>query len=109
MTLQTGALWRRGKEPHRAQLGGFPDDQSELWRGSGASALRSEIEHRVDVTRGRLSAAIDHGRELSAQARDQVRRGIDTSRDVVVERPLSSITVAAIGGLLIGMLLSRRS
>jgi ElaB/YqjD/DUF883 family membrane-anchored ribosome-binding protein len=109
MTLQTGAPWRRGKEPHRSQLDALPEDQSEFPMGSVASELRSEIERRADVTRDLMSAAIDHGRELSEQARDQVRRSVDRSRDAVVERPLSSITLAAIGGLLIGMLLSRRS
>ena len=55
-----------------------------------------------------MNAALDQGLEMSARARDQMHRGIEVSRDAVVERPLSSVAIAAIGGLIVGLLLSRR-
>jgi ElaB/YqjD/DUF883 family membrane-anchored ribosome-binding protein len=45
---------------------------------------------------------------MSHRARDQMQRGIDYSRDTVSGRPLSSLMVAAVGGLIVGLLLSRR-
>jgi ElaB/YqjD/DUF883 family membrane-anchored ribosome-binding protein len=45
---------------------------------------------------------------MSARARDQVNRGLDVSRDAVAERPLSYLAMAAVGGLIVGLLLSRR-
>jgi ElaB/YqjD/DUF883 family membrane-anchored ribosome-binding protein len=45
---------------------------------------------------------------MTVRARVQMARGIDHSRDAVSERPLSYLGLAMIGGLLIGMLISRR-
>lgn len=94
-------------DTHRSEFGDFLDDLSELARG-GQGDLRHEIEHRVAQARTRMSAALDQGRELSTRARAQMVRGLDQSRGAVVEHPLSSIALAAAGGLLVGLLLSRR-
>lgn len=95
---------------NRSEFVAFLDDLSELaGRGGGQSDLRSEIQRRISEARLRTSSALDHGMEMTARARDQVHRGLDYSRDAVVERPLSSLALAAIGGLLIGLMLSRRS
>nr|HMS80183.1 hypothetical protein [Burkholderiaceae bacterium] len=91
------------------EFGAFLDDLSELARGGGhGTDLRGELERRVAQARTRMNAALDQGMEMSARARDQMHRGIEVSRDAVVERPLSSVAIAAIGGLIVGLLLSRR-
>lgn len=94
-------------DANRSEFGDFLDDLSELARG-GQGDLRHEIEHRVAQARTRMAAALDQGRELSTRARAQMVRGLDQSRGAVVEHPLSSIALAAAGGLLVGLLLSRR-
>lgn len=100
--------WTRSDETNRSEFGAFLDDLSELARGGGHADLRGEIERRVSVARERMSTALDQGVEMTARARDQMQRGIDYSRDAVVERPLSYLALAAVGGLLVGLLLARR-
>jgi ElaB/YqjD/DUF883 family membrane-anchored ribosome-binding protein len=102
----------RTGQSHRSEFGAFLDDLSELARGGGASGhgvdLRDELERRVAQAREKMSTALDQGREMTVRARVQMARGIDHSRDAVSERPLSYLGLAMIGGLLIGMLISRR-
>lgn len=101
--------WTHPDEMRRSEFGAFLDDLSELARGGhGPGELRSEIERRVSHARERMSDALHQGRELTVRARDQMNRGIEYSRDAVTERPLSSVTIAAVGGLIVGLLLSRR-
>ena len=103
------ALHRGRGATERSEFGAFLDDLSELARGAGAHGdLRDELERRVSQARTRMDAALDHGREMSMRARDQVQRGLEVSRDAVGERPLSYVALAAVGGLLIGLLISRR-
>lgn len=103
------ALHRGRGGTERSEFGAFLDDLSELARGAGAHGdLRDELERRVSQARTRMDAALDHGREMSMRARDQVQRGLEVSRDAVGERPLSYVALAAVGGLLIGLLISRR-
>jgi ElaB/YqjD/DUF883 family membrane-anchored ribosome-binding protein len=103
-----GRSWTRSDESQRAEFGAFLDDLSELARGGSQSDLRGELERRVSRARHRMGAALDQGREMTVRARDQMSRGIDHSRDAVSERPLSYLAMAMVGGLLIGLLLSRR-
>lgn len=101
--------WTRSDDSNRSEFGSFLDDLSELARGGGHSAdLRGEIERRVFQARSQMGAALDQGMEMSMRARDQMNRGVAHSREAVSERPLSYLTMAMVGGLLIGMLLSRR-
>ena len=103
------ADWTRADERSRSEFGAFLDDLSELARGGGHGAdLRGELERRVSQARTRMSAALDQGMEMSARARDQMNRGLEVSRDAVSERPLSYLAMAAVGGLIVGLLLSRR-
>lgn len=99
----------RSDRSHRSEFGAFLDDLSELARGAGGQGdLRSEIERRVSKARGRMTEALDQGVEMSHRAREQMQRGIDYSRHTVSERPLSSLMVVAVGGLVLGLLMSRR-
>jgi ElaB/YqjD/DUF883 family membrane-anchored ribosome-binding protein len=103
--------WTRSDTSQRSEFGAFLDDLSDLARGAGGGAqaeLRGEIERRVSQARDRMSQALDQGVEMSHRARDQMQRGIDYSRDTVSGRPLSALMVAAVGGLIVGLLLSRR-
>jgi ElaB/YqjD/DUF883 family membrane-anchored ribosome-binding protein len=106
-----GRSWTHSDTSQRSEFGAFLDDLSDLARGTGGGApaeLRGEIEHRVSQARERMSQALDQGVEMSHRARDQMQRGIDYSRDTVSGRPLSALMVAAVGGLIVGLLLSRR-
>jgi ElaB/YqjD/DUF883 family membrane-anchored ribosome-binding protein len=111
VTRLGGRGWSRSNTSTRSEFGAFLDDLSELARGAGGDAqaeLRGEIERRVSQARDSMSQALEQGAEMSHRARDQMQRGIDYSRDTVSERPLSSLMVAAVGGLIVGLLLSRR-
>ncbi|MEI7447443.1 MAG: hypothetical protein WCK28_21325 [Burkholderiales bacterium] len=99
---------RTGVGTERSEFGAFLDDLSELARGDGHVDLRGEIERRVSQARGRMNAALDQGMAMTVRAREQMQRGLDVSREAVVDRPLSSIALAAVGGLIVGLLLSRR-
>ncbi len=106
-----GLGWTRSHTSQRSEFGAFLDDLSELARGNGGSVqaeLRGEIERRVSQAREQMNQALDQGVEMSHRARDQMRRGIGYSRDTVAERPLASLMVAAVGGLIVGLLMSRR-
>jgi ElaB/YqjD/DUF883 family membrane-anchored ribosome-binding protein len=98
----------RTDETQRSEFGAFLDDLSELTRGHGQADLRGELERRVSQARHRMSSALDQGREMSVRARDQMSRGIEHSREAVSERPLSYLAMAMVGGLAIGLLMSRR-
>ena len=100
--------WTRSDESNRSEFGAFLDDLSELTRGSGQADLRGEIERRVSQARHRMSSAFDQGREMTVRARDQMNRGNEHSREAVSERPLSYLAMAMVGGLVIGLLMSRR-
>lgn len=106
-----GRGWRRLHTSQRSEFGAFLDDLSDLARGAGVGAqaeLRGEIERRVSQARDQMNHAIDQGVEMSHHARERMQRGIDYSRDTVSERPLASLMVAAVGGLIVGLLMSRR-
>ena len=92
-------------------LGSYTADSPTLARSTGVGAqaeLRGEIERRVSQARDQMNQAIDQGVEMSQHARERMQRGIDHSRDTVSERPLASLMVAAVGGLIVGLLMSRR-
>lgn len=90
----------------------FLDDVSALLETSGASDIRDEIEKRIRTAKSGLRDAVDglagSSSELADRAREGVERSLDYSRDRVTEHPLSSVGVAAVGGLIVGLLLSIR-
>jgi ElaB/YqjD/DUF883 family membrane-anchored ribosome-binding protein len=113
LTTQRGRGALHADADGRSEFGDFLDDLSELARGAGGHGdLRGEIERRVSQARGRMDDALEEGVEMGHRARREMRRqmhrGLDYSRDTVTERPLSAMTAAAIGGLIVGLLLTRR-
>lgn len=96
----------------QSELSAFLDDVSELLRGSDASDLREMLEQRVAQARDTLSQAVSQAQEagavVQARARESVHRTMETSRGAIVERPLSAVAIAAVGGLVIGLLLGSR-
>jgi ElaB/YqjD/DUF883 family membrane-anchored ribosome-binding protein len=103
-----GRSWTRSDDASRSEFSAFLDDLSALTRGQSQSDLHGEIERRVSQARHRMSNALDQGREMTVRARDQMNRGIEHSREAVSERPLSYLAMAMVGGLVIGLLISRR-
>jgi ElaB/YqjD/DUF883 family membrane-anchored ribosome-binding protein len=104
-----GATRTRSEETRRSEFGAFLDDPSTLARrGDHTVDLRDEIERRVSRARARMNEALDQGAALSARAREQMSRGVEVSRDAVADRPLSFLAMAALGGLVLGLLLARR-
>jgi ElaB/YqjD/DUF883 family membrane-anchored ribosome-binding protein len=105
--------WTRADDAGRSEFGAFLDELSELAHGSHVtSELRVELERRVAQARDRMHATLDQGRALTVRAteraRDRMQHGVEVSRDAVAERPLSAVALAALGGLLVGLLISRR-
>jgi ElaB/YqjD/DUF883 family membrane-anchored ribosome-binding protein len=102
-----GPSARRGSTS-RTEFGAFLDDLTELARGTAPPNMRRELEQRVSQARERIDEMLDPGAELSTQARERMQRGLDASRNAVTERPLSCLAIAAVGGLVLGLLLNRR-
>ncbi|MFT3802144.1 MAG: hypothetical protein QM766_13085 [Burkholderiaceae bacterium] len=90
----------------------FLDDVATLLESSSGTDIRGEIEKRVKAARVGLRDAVsdltEQSSELAERAREGVERGLDFSRDRVSEHPLSSVGVAAVGGLIVGLLLANR-
>lgn len=108
-----GDAWNEDASRGRAarakgEFSAFLDDLMTLVRsrtGMDSGDLQREIEHRVDRAREQMTA---YAQQYSNQARDSMNRGLDASREMVHERPLSAVAVAAVGGLIVGLLLGRR-
>jgi ElaB/YqjD/DUF883 family membrane-anchored ribosome-binding protein len=98
----------RAIEAARNELYSLLDDLSTL-AVSGQGDLRSELERRVSQAREQLNASIMDGRDVASRAREQIVRRVEASREVLSHRPLSAVTMAVVGGMVIGLLLGRRS
>lgn len=105
----------------QSEFSAFLDDLSQLVRSQssdtspGASTgsstgpdLRSEIEKRVSQARDKMSGVLGSAQDAGAVVTDRMRRGLDQSSDMLAERPLQAITIAAAVGLLVGLLLADR-
>ena len=92
----------------RAEYAAFLDDLAEIARTSAPGDMRRELEERVAQARRRVVALYDSGVDLAADARDRAQRGLLASREAIADRPLSSVAIAALAGLLVGLLLNRR-
>lgn len=107
----------------QSEFSAFLDDLSQLVRSQGSSSsagpsssgssgsgsdLRSEIERRVAQAREKMSGALGSAQDAGAAVTDRMRRGLDQSTDMLAERPLQAITIAAAVGLLVGLLLADR-
>lgn len=97
-----------GTADPRAEFTAFLDDLADLAHGSPQRDVRRELEARVLAARRRLTDLYDAGVDLAVDARDRAQRGLDASRDAIADRPLASVSLAALAGLLVGLLLNRR-
>lgn len=93
-----------------SEFSDFLDDLSGLIDSAAGGDVRAEIEKRIRSARSNLQSAYDDisdaGSALHQRARERVERGIDYSRDRVSDYPLSSVGIAAVGGLIVGLLLA---
>lgn len=72
--------------------------------------LKNQFNEKFEKVRQRMG---EHSRtftqsskEFGEKAKEQIDEGLEHSKQFVQERPLSSVAIAAAGGLLIGLLLS---
>ncbi len=108
-----GGVGTHDARPAQGEFGAFLDDVSELLRGSaGSGDLREMLDARIAQARDTLEQAVGQAQEASAaiqaRARESVNRTLETSRTAVVERPLSSVALAAVAGLVVGLLIGGR-
>lgn len=103
---------RRTIQPDSTEFRDFLDDVAALLDSSSTGDIRAEIEKRIKTAKAGLKQAYnglaDQSSEFADRAREGVERGLDYSRDTVTEHPLSSVGVAAVGGLIVGLLLGSR-
>ena len=98
----------------RAELSAIADDVGYLLRNESVvnPELKAQLEQRFDRLRGTVSLMAGDAREagdrLRAEVQDRVEHRIRASRGAVQERPITSVAMAAIVGLSVGLLLSRR-
>jgi len=69
--------------------------------GRELTALREQMSDKLSVAKDKLG-------NLSGEAADAARKGIDVTGRTIQGRPFESVAVAAIVGFAIGMLVSRR-
>lgn len=80
--------------------------------GDLISRLSSLSEAEVEEAKEKLMAKIASTREAASgmadDAREQIREGIECSEVYVKEHPMQSVGYAALAGLLLGVLITRR-
>lgn len=98
----------------RHELSAIADDVGYLLRNESVvnPELKAQLEERFERLRGTVTLMAGDAREAGLQLRDevhdQVEQRIRASRGAVQERPITSVAMAAIVGLSVGLLLSRR-
>lgn len=98
----------RGAPRTRAEYAAFLDDLAEIARTSAPGDVRRELEASVARARRRVVDLVDSGIDLAVDARERAQRGLLVSRETIADRPLASVAIAALAGLLVGLLLNRR-
>ena len=98
----------------RDELSAIADDVRYLLRNESVvnPELKSELEQRFNRLRGTVSMlaedAVAASDRLRVGVEDDVQARIAATRDAVQQRPITSVAMAAVIGMSIGMLLSRR-
>lgn len=114
--METAVDPAAGTHP-QSEFRAFLDDVSMLVRGrpmgfgSGAgatSALRDRIERQVEGARSSLSQVVGRAQDAGTELGDELQGRIEDARDLVIERPIAAVSVAAFAGLVIGLAISRR-
>lgn len=77
-----------------------------------AGNLLAELKPAVDALAGRVHTLAKQGRALALDAGHQTRDGVlqarDRASDHIAEKPLQSLAMATVAGLVFGWLISRR-
>lgn len=72
--------------------------------------LKNQFNEKFEKVRQRMGEQsrtfAQSSKEFGEKAKEQIDEGLEHSKQFVQERPLSSVAIAAAGGLLIGLLLS---
>ena len=98
----------------RDELSAIADDVGYLLRNESVvnPELKAQLEQRFHQLRGTVSLlaeeAVEAGDRLRADVEDEVQARITAARDAVQQRPITSVAMAAVIGMSVGMLLSRR-
>lgn len=78
--------------------------------GGNAEDLKNQFNEKFEKVRERMGehskTFSESSKEFTSKAKEQIDEGLEHSKQFVQERPLSSVAIAAAGGLLIGLLLS---
>ncbi len=98
----------------RAELSAMADDLGYLLRNESVvnPELKAQLEQRVVRLRGTVSLlaeeAIEAGERLRAEVQDELQARVGAARSAVRKQPITSVAMAAVLGVSVGMLLSRR-
>ena len=98
----------------RDELSAIADDVRYLLRNEAVvnPELKQQLEQRFNRLRGTVTMlaedAVAAGDRLRVGVEDDVQARIAATRDAVQQRPITSVAMAAVIGMSIGMLLSRR-
>jgi ElaB protein len=95
-TVKTAATDSNGQVDIRSALVGVPPTESNTWESSAGSA--------ESLTGARVKQTLSSARDALKQKYRTVSESAD---DFVHESPWKAITVAALGGIVIGMLAAR--
>lgn len=93
-------------------LKSFINSTATAAAGGDTEKLKQQFQEKFDKVKERVGEQsktfAQSSKEFSDKAREQLDEGLEHSKEFVKERPLSSVAIAAAGGLLIGLLLSAR-
>ncbi|MDN5751837.1 MAG: DUF883 domain-containing protein [Nitrosospira sp.] len=73
-----------------------------------SSLSEAEVEEAKEKLMAKIASTKEEARGMADNAREQIREGIECSEDYVKGHPMQSVGYAALAGVLLGVLITRR-
>ena len=94
------------KREAKAAINDLLEDFESIFTKLGPVATQ-EIKGLLETAKRKANAIGENVQELGSEVRQQVFKGAEATRDVVRERPFQMITIAAVAGAVLALLLNR--
>ena len=98
---------KRDPETMRNQLTSLKKDLDELMSRAGTLG-ETELAQAHDQIMSQFSSMRHAARGMASQASKQIKSSVNVTSDYVKDKPMQSVSVAAVAGLVVGMLMARR-
>jgi ElaB/YqjD/DUF883 family membrane-anchored ribosome-binding protein len=94
------------KREAKAAINDLLEDFESIFTKLGPVATQ-EMKGLLETAKRKANAIGENVQELGNEVRQQVFKGAEATRDVVRERPFQMITIAAVAGAVLALLLNR--